>query len=111
MFQREVAHRIIANCNEKKYGRISILTNSRLDVQFHFNISKKIIIFIILLIKSTITRVFFAPSVDNWKQYTSQWDYDLGDYKKNRKYKYLFKSPYILAYFIKMLVFKKLKEI
>jgi len=56
----------------------------------NFNISKKIIIFIILLIKSTITRVFFAPSVDNWKQYTSQWDYDLGDYKKNRKYKYLF---------------------
>ena len=40
MFQKEVAHRIIANCNEKKYGRISILTNSRLDVKFHFNVSK-----------------------------------------------------------------------
>ena len=41
MFQKEVADRIIAKSNTKKYGRISILTNSRLDVQFHFNISKK----------------------------------------------------------------------
>lgn len=56
----------------------------------NFSISKKIIIFIILFIKSINTRVFFAPSVDNWKQYTSQWDYDLAEYKKNRKYKYLF---------------------
>ena len=41
MFQKEVADRIIAKSNAKKYGRISILTNARLDVQFHFNISKK----------------------------------------------------------------------
>ena len=41
MFQKEVADRIIAKSNTKKYGRISILTNARLDVQFHFNISKK----------------------------------------------------------------------
>jgi 16S rRNA (adenine1518-N6/adenine1519-N6)-dimethyltransferase len=41
MFQKEVAERIIASANDKKYGRISILTNTRLDVKFHFNISKK----------------------------------------------------------------------
>ena len=41
MFQKEVAERIIATNNNKKYGRISILTNARLDVKFHFNISKK----------------------------------------------------------------------
>ena len=41
MFQKEVAERIIATPNHKKYGRISILTNARLDVKFHFNISKK----------------------------------------------------------------------
>jgi 16S rRNA (adenine1518-N6/adenine1519-N6)-dimethyltransferase len=41
MFQKEVAERIIASCNNKKYGRISILTNTRLDVKFHFNVSKK----------------------------------------------------------------------
>ena len=41
MFQKEVADRIIAKSNTKKYGRISILTNARLNVQFHFNISKK----------------------------------------------------------------------
>jgi 16S rRNA (adenine1518-N6/adenine1519-N6)-dimethyltransferase len=40
MFQKEVAERIIATPNHKKYGRISILTNTRLDVKFHFNISK-----------------------------------------------------------------------
>ena len=41
MFQKEVAERIIATSNNKKYGRISILTAARLDVKFHFNISKK----------------------------------------------------------------------
>ena len=41
MFQKEVADRIIAKSNTKKYGRISILTDTRLDVKFHFNISKK----------------------------------------------------------------------
>ena len=41
MFQKEVAERIVATSNNKKYGRISILTDTRLDVKFHFNISKK----------------------------------------------------------------------
>jgi 16S rRNA (adenine1518-N6/adenine1519-N6)-dimethyltransferase len=41
MFQKEVADRIIAKSNTKKYGRISILSDTRLNVQFHFNISKK----------------------------------------------------------------------
>ena len=41
MFQKEVAERIVATSNNKKYGRISILTNARLEVKFHFNISKK----------------------------------------------------------------------
>lgn len=41
MFQKEVAERIIATPNQKKYGRISILTDTRLNVKFHFNISKK----------------------------------------------------------------------
>jgi 16S rRNA (adenine1518-N6/adenine1519-N6)-dimethyltransferase len=41
MFQKEVAERIVASSNNKKYGRISILTDARLDVKFHFNISKK----------------------------------------------------------------------
>ena len=41
MFQKEVADRIIAKSNTKKYGRISILTDARLNVKFHFNISKR----------------------------------------------------------------------
>ena len=41
MFQKEVADRIIAKSNTKNYGRISILTDARLNVKFHFNISKR----------------------------------------------------------------------
>ena len=41
MFQKEVAERIIATSNNKKYGRISILSDARLKVKFHFNILKK----------------------------------------------------------------------
>ena len=41
MFQKEVAERVIATSNNKKYGRISILSDARLKVKFHFNISKK----------------------------------------------------------------------
>ena len=41
MFQKEVAERIIATSNNKKYGRISILSDARLNIKFHFNISKK----------------------------------------------------------------------
>ena len=33
MFQKEVADRIIANFNTKNYGRLSILTNWRLNVK------------------------------------------------------------------------------
>jgi 16S rRNA (adenine1518-N6/adenine1519-N6)-dimethyltransferase len=41
MFQKEVAEKITATSNNKKYGRISILANARLTIKFHFNISKK----------------------------------------------------------------------
>ena len=39
MFQKEVADRIIANTNSKNYGRLSIISNWRLDVKKEFNIS------------------------------------------------------------------------
>ena len=40
MFQKEVADRILAETNTKEYGRISILSNYRLDVLESFNISR-----------------------------------------------------------------------
>ena len=40
MFQKEVADRILAKTNTKEYGRISILTNFRLDIIGSFKISK-----------------------------------------------------------------------
>ena len=41
MFQKEVADRIMAKPNTKDYGRISVLSNFRLDVVDNFKISKK----------------------------------------------------------------------
>jgi len=40
MFQKEVADRIIAKPYSKEFGRLSILTNWRLEIKKHFNISK-----------------------------------------------------------------------
>ena len=39
MFQKEVADRILAKKNSKKYGRLSIISNWRLDVKKEFDIS------------------------------------------------------------------------
>ena len=41
MFQKEVADRILAKTNTKKYGRISVLANFRLDIVDSFKISRK----------------------------------------------------------------------
>ena len=41
MFQKEVADRILAKPNTKDYGRITVLSNFRLDVINDFKISKK----------------------------------------------------------------------
>ena len=41
MFQKEVADRILAKPNTKEYGRISVLTNFRLDIVNSFKISRK----------------------------------------------------------------------
>jgi len=40
MFQKEVADRIIAKSNTKEFGRLSILSNWRLTIKKHFDISK-----------------------------------------------------------------------
>ncbi len=40
MFQKEVADRILAKPNTKEYGRLSILSNWRLEIKKHFDISK-----------------------------------------------------------------------
>ncbi len=39
MFQKEMAERIIGNFNTSKYGRLSILTNYRLNILKKFNVS------------------------------------------------------------------------
>ena len=40
MFQKEVADRIIAKTQTRQFGRLSVLSNWRLEIKKHFNISK-----------------------------------------------------------------------
>ena len=40
MFQKEVADRILAKCGSKNYSRLTVLSNWRLDIKKHFDISK-----------------------------------------------------------------------
>jgi len=40
MFQKEVADRIIAKSHTKEFGRLAVLSNWRLEIKKHFNISK-----------------------------------------------------------------------
>ena len=40
MFQKEVAHRILAKKNSSDFGRLAILCNWRLDIRKHFDVSK-----------------------------------------------------------------------
>ena len=40
MFQKEVANRILAKPHTKEYGRLSVLSNWRLEIKKHFDVSK-----------------------------------------------------------------------
>ena len=40
MFQKEVANRIIAKSNTKDFSRLTVLSNWRLEVKKHFDVSK-----------------------------------------------------------------------
>ena len=39
MFQKEVAERIIAKTHTKKFGRLTVLSNWRMDIKKHFDVS------------------------------------------------------------------------
>ena len=40
MFQKEVADRIVAKPNTKEFGRLTVLSNWRLEIKKHFDVSK-----------------------------------------------------------------------
>tara|TARA_B100000579_G_C22756406_1_gene816671 strand:- start:137 stop:943 length:807 start_codon:yes stop_codon:yes gene_type:complete len=40
MFQKEVAQRIVAKSNTKEFGRLSVISNWRMDIEKHFDVSK-----------------------------------------------------------------------
>mgnify|MGYP001178388775 CR=1 FL=1 len=63
MFQKEVADRILSKSNSKKFGRISILANWRLDIKKQFDISKNCF-FPKPKVNSTV--LSFKPKVDRF---------------------------------------------
>ena len=62
MFQKEVADRILAKTNSKDFGRLSILSNWRLEIKKHFNVSRNCF-FPKPKINSTI--LSFKPKINN----------------------------------------------
>jgi len=61
MFQKEVADKILAKHNTSSYGRLTILTNARLKITNHFNISQNCF-YPIPKVKSTI--LVFEPIIN-----------------------------------------------
>ena len=61
MFQKEVAEKILAKYNTPQYGRLSIITNARLKITSHFNISPNSF-YPVPKVKSTI--LVFEPIVN-----------------------------------------------
>ena len=62
MFQKEVAERIIAKTQTKEYSRISVLSNWRLEIKKHFNVSNNCFF---PKPKITSTVLSFRPKKDN----------------------------------------------
>jgi len=61
MFQKEVADKILAKHNTSSYGRLTILTNARLKITNHFNISQNCF-YPVPKVKSTI--LVFEPIIN-----------------------------------------------
>tara|TARA_Y100001970_G_C13962098_1_gene713697 strand:- start:90 stop:881 length:792 start_codon:yes stop_codon:yes gene_type:complete len=76
MFQKEVADKILAKYNEPAYGRLSVLTNSRLKVIDHFNISRNCfypkpkVQSTILVFKPIINKDFKVKNINNLEKIT-----------------------------------------
>jgi len=62
MFQKEVADRILAKIQTKEFSRLSVLSNWRLEIKKHFNVSKNCF-FPRPKIDSTL--LSFKPKIDN----------------------------------------------
>ena len=62
MFQKEVAERIIAKTKTKEFGRLSVLSNWRLEIKKHFNVSHNCFF---PKPKITSTVLSFKPKISN----------------------------------------------
>ena len=102
MFQKEMAERIIGNYGSSKYGRLSILTNYRMEICSSFNVSPKCffpspkIISTVLLIKPKRKSFIKIKNIKNLEMITNV----LFSNKRkmiNKAISKLFKNPGILS--------------
>ena len=102
MFQKEVADKILAKRNSAAFGRLTILTNARLKITSHFNISQNCFYPIpkvkstILVFEPIVNQDFKVKDVTNLEKITHVF------FSKKRKminkaFKELFKEPIAIA--------------
>ncbi len=107
MFQKEVADKILAKFNTINYGRISIITNSRLKITNHFNVSQNSFYPVpkvkstILVFEPFINRNFKVKDINNLEK-VSHIFFSKKRKMINKGFKQLFKNPLVIAKKIKI---------
>ena len=107
MFQKEVADKILAKHKSYSFGRLAVLTNSRLKVNKSFNVSKNCFYPVpkvestVLMFEPVINKEFMVQNISNLEKITHIF------FSKKRKminkaFNSLFKKPQIIANQIKI---------
>ena len=107
MFQKEVADKILAKHKSYSFGRLAVLTNSRLKVNKSFNVSKNCFYPVpkvestVLMFEPVINKEFMVQNISNLEKITHIF------FSKKRKminkaFNSLFKKPEIIANQIKI---------
>jgi len=102
MFQKEVAERINAKMGSIKYGRISLLTSSRLSIKNNFDVSpncfypKPKVNSSVLVMEPIINSNFLVKNIENLEKISHKF-FSKKRKKINKVFKELFKNPLEVA--------------
>ena len=102
MFQKEVADKILAKHKTSSFGRLAILTNSRLKVTECFNVSENCFYPIpkvkstVLVFEPIINKDFVVQDVSNLEKITHIF-FSKKRKMVNKAFNILFKKPYLVA--------------
>ena len=98
MFQKEVADKILSKKGTSSFGRITILTNTRLKVTAHFNVSENCFFPIpkvkskVLVFEPVINNYFKVKNISNLEKVTHTF-FSRKRKMINKAFKHLFKKP------------------